>query len=111
MPQLTRRSACWRKLGIEGMQLKSYEKGDVSPGSAARREITQYPAATWNLLRECGGGSLDIARRGQCFRVKRDCAELYCAPFSLESVTLLISEEGVESFLVERHGAGGRARC
>ena len=83
------------ELGIEGMQLNRYEKAMFS------RELDQedysIPGCYVEFVRECGGIP-SLSQSGGSFSREQDYSELYCAPFDLESVKLLISEEGVEFF-------------
>ncbi len=83
------------ELGIEGMQLKSYEKAMFSRERG--NEDNTIPGCYVEFVRECGGIP-SLAQRGGGFSQEQDYSELYCAPFDLEGVTVLISEEGVESF-------------
>jgi len=84
------------ELGIEGMQLKSYEKAMFS---RERGQVEEYtiPGCYVQFVRECGGIP-SLTQRGGSFSSKQDYSELYCAPFGLESVDMIISEDGVESF-------------
>ena len=84
------------ELGIEGMQLKSYEKAMFSRERGQEEDYT-IPGCYVEFVRECGGIP-SLSQGGGSVPREEDCAELYCAPFRLEGVTLLISEEGVESF-------------
>lgn len=83
-------------LGIEGMQLKSYEKAMFSREHGQEEEYT-IPGCYVEFVRECGGIP-SLSQRGGSFSSKEDYSELYCAPFGLESVDMIISEEGVEYF-------------
>ncbi len=83
------------ELGIEGMQLKSYEKAMFS----RERDQDDYtiPGCYVEFVRECGGIP-SLSQRGGGFSHEQDYSELYCAPFGLECVNLLVSEDGVEYF-------------
>ncbi len=83
------------ELGIEGMQLKSYEKAMFS--RERDNEDNTIPGCNVEFVRECGGIP-SFSQRGGGFSLEQDYSELYCAPFDLEGVTVLISEEGAESF-------------
>ena len=82
------------ELGIEGMQLKSYEKAMCS--KERDKEDYTIPACYVEFVRECGGIP-SVSHRGG-FSREQDYSELYCAPFGREYVNMFISEEGVESF-------------
>lgn len=84
------------ELGIEGLQLKSYEKVMFSREHGQEEEHT-IPGCYVEFVRECGG----IPSLLQCcgsIPNEEDFSEFYCAPFNTESVTLIISEDGVEHF-------------
>jgi|GEM_PF-1813381 len=83
------------ELGIDGMQLKSYEKAMFS--REREQEDHTIPGCYVEFVRECGGIP-SLSQGGGSFSSKQDYSELYCAPFDLESVNLIISEEGVEHF-------------
>jgi hypothetical protein len=83
-------------LGIEGMQLKSYEKAMFSREPSQQEHYT-IPACYVEFVRECGGIP-SLSQSGGSFSPEQDYSEVYCAPFGLERVVMLISEEGVESF-------------
>ncbi len=83
------------ELEIEDMQLKSYEKAMYSMESG--QEDCTIPACYVEFVRECGGIP-SLSQRGGSFSNNLDYSELYCAPFGLESVSMLISEEGVVYF-------------
>ncbi len=84
------------ELGIEGMQLKSYEKAMFSR-ERDEQEDYKIPGCYVEFVRECGAIP-SLSQRGGSFSPKQDYSELYCAPFNLESLSLIISEEGVEYF-------------
>lgn len=82
------------ELGIGGMQLKSYEKAMFS---RERNGDYTIPACYVEFVRECGGIP-SHSQRGGFVSHDWDLSQLYCAPFEPESVTMLVSEEGVEYF-------------
>jgi hypothetical protein len=86
------------ELGIEGMQLKSFEKAMFSRerGKEGEEDHT-IPGCYVEFVRECGGIP-STSQRGGSFSPEQDYSELYCAPFYLENVSMIISEEGVEYF-------------
>ncbi len=84
------------ELGIEDMQLKSYEKAMFSREHGQEEDYT-IPGCYVEFVRECGGIP-SLSQSGGSFPREQDYSELYCAPFGLEGVNLLISEEGVERF-------------
>ena len=84
------------ELGIEGMQLKSYEKAMFSRERDQEEDHT-IPGCYVEFVRECGGIP-SLSQSGGSFSQEQDYSELYCAPFGLESVEMIISEEGVERF-------------
>ena len=83
-------------LGIEDMQLKSYEKAMFSRERSQEEEYT-IPACYVEFVRECGGIP-SLSQDGGSFSYEQDYSEVYCAPFGLERINVLISEEGIESF-------------
>lgn len=92
------------ELGIHGMQLESCEKAMFSRERDAENEVYTVPACYVTFTRECGGIPA-TERSGGSFSGDQDYSELYCAPFHLESTSVLISEAGVERF-----GWGNMAR-
>lgn len=86
-----------KELGIHGLQLESCEKALFSRDREAEIEEYTVPACYVTFTRECGGIPAAEARGGS-FSWNQDYSELYCAPFNRESVSMLISEEGVERF-------------
>lgn len=85
------------ELGIRDMQLISYEKAMF-----AREKTTEFKdhlisGCYVTFARECGGIP-SATQNGGSFSREQDYSELYCAPFGLESVSVLISGEGVEQF-------------
>lgn len=85
------------ELGIHGMQLESCEKAMFSREKDAKDEEYTVPACYVTFTRECGGIPATEPRGGS-FSWGQDYSELYCAPFNLESASMLISEDGVERF-------------
>jgi beta-lactamase regulating signal transducer with metallopeptidase domain len=84
------------ELGIEDMQLKSYEKAMFSRERSQEENYT-IPGCYIEFVRECGGIP-SLSQSGGSFSPEQDYSELYCAPFGLESVKMIISEDGVEYF-------------
>jgi hypothetical protein len=84
------------ELGIEGLQLKSYEKAMFSRERGEEENYT-IPGCYVQFVRECGGVP-SLSQRSGGFSPVQDYSELYCAPFDLESIDMIISEEGVEYF-------------
>lgn len=84
------------ELGIEGMQLKSFEKAMFSRERDEEENYT-IPGCYVQFVRECGGIP-SLSQRGGSFSPEQDYSEVYCAPFDLEGVDLIISEEGIEYF-------------
>lgn len=86
------------ELGVKGMQLKSFEKAMFSRerGKEGEEDHT-IPGCYVEFVRECGGIP-STSQRGGSFSNDQDYSELYCAPFYLENVSMIISEEGVEYF-------------
>ena len=89
--------ALLEELGIKDMQLISCEKAMFARERDAESEDYLIPGCYVTFVRECGGVPA-ATQKGGSFSREQDYSALYCAPFDLEGVSMLISETGIERF-------------
>lgn len=85
------------ELGIKDMQLISCEKAMFARERDADPKDYLIPGCYVTFVRECGGVPA-ATQTGGSFSREQDYSALYCAPFDLEGVSMLISETGIERF-------------